>query len=246
LSEQLYNELKSNGVESLELPAQNVLVGAFSQKAYRVRKQVFLTLKFGDIYIDQPFLVSNQLKTPMLIGYDVCITSGIILDFQRGKLVLRNDDESTEIEIMSRQEEARGVEDCYESLSNREVIAVPTPLTDPYQLAVLKLPHPLTPLSCEVYPCFLELVRLCKEGHKGTFRVMCLSGVEAGVEDNCTSEDCGIDDGNESLGRCYSFACSSEDRIVHDADGKCGVSIFLVAATDRVAGSEWKGYYNTV
>jgi len=69
LSEQSYNELKANGVESLELPTQKfVLVGAFSRKTHRVRKQVFLTLKFGDINIDQIFLVSEQLLTPMLIG----------------------------------------------------------------------------------------------------------------------------------------------------------------------------------
>jgi hypothetical protein len=126
-----------------------------------------LTLKFGDKDIDQIFLVSKQLQTPMLIGYVFCITNSIIFVFQRGKLVLQNDDESTEIEIMSRQEEARGVEDCYESLSNRQDVALSTPLTDPYQLAVVKLPHPLTPLSCEVYPCFPEPVRLHKEGHKG-------------------------------------------------------------------------------
>ena len=60
LSEQLYNELKSHGIDSLELPTQNVvLVGTFSRKAQRVRKQVFLTLKFGDMYVDQVFLVSE-------------------------------------------------------------------------------------------------------------------------------------------------------------------------------------------
>ena len=43
LSEQLYNELESNWVDSLDLPTQNfVLVGAFSRKAHRARKQVFL------------------------------------------------------------------------------------------------------------------------------------------------------------------------------------------------------------
>jgi len=58
LSEQLYNELKLNGVESLELPTKNVvLVEAFNRKAHRVRKQVFLTLKFRDIHINQIFLV---------------------------------------------------------------------------------------------------------------------------------------------------------------------------------------------
>ena len=51
LSEQLYNELKANGVESLEMLTQNVvLVGAFSRKVHRVRKQVLLTLKFEDLH----------------------------------------------------------------------------------------------------------------------------------------------------------------------------------------------------
>jgi len=85
LSEQLYNELKANGVESLKLPTQNrVLVGAFSRKVHRVRKQVFLTLKFGDIHVDQIFLVTEQFLTPTLIRCDFCIANGIILDFQRG------------------------------------------------------------------------------------------------------------------------------------------------------------------
>jgi hypothetical protein len=115
LSEPLYNELKVNGIESLELPTQNVvLVAAFSRKTHRVRKQVFLTLKFGDIHIDQIFYVSEQLQTPMLIGYYFCITNGIILDFQKGKLILQNDDEPTEMEIMNSRDEARGVEDCYD------------------------------------------------------------------------------------------------------------------------------------
>jgi len=47
--------------------------------------------------MDQIFLVSEQLLTPILIGYDFCITKGIMLDFQRGKLILKRDDKSTEI-----------------------------------------------------------------------------------------------------------------------------------------------------
>ena len=110
----MYNELKLNGVESPELPTQNfVFVGEFSWKAHRVRKQVFSTLKFGDLHIDQIFLVSEQLLKSTLIGYDFCIKSGIIHDFQRGKLILKHDDQSTEMETMNRLEEARGPEDCY-------------------------------------------------------------------------------------------------------------------------------------
>jgi hypothetical protein len=62
ISESMYRELKAKGVESLELPTQNVvLVGAFNGKEQRVRKQVYLTLKFGEVFIDHVFLVSEHL-----------------------------------------------------------------------------------------------------------------------------------------------------------------------------------------
>lgn len=74
----------------------------------------------------------------MLIGSDFCITNDIVLDFQRGKLVLHRDDKSTEVEIVCRRQEAREREDCQGSISNRQVIAIPTQVTDPCQLAQVK------------------------------------------------------------------------------------------------------------
>ena len=61
------------------------------------------------------------------------------------------------------------------TLSNRQVIALPTPLTDPCQLEMVKLPHPLNLSSGEVYPCFFKPGRLCKEGRKSAFHIMCQS-----------------------------------------------------------------------
>jgi hypothetical protein len=75
---------------------------------------------------------------------------------------------------------------------------------------------------------------------------MCSSRGEADVEHNFSSKYCGIDDGNESFSKCNAIACSNEDHIVRDGEGKCGVSILTVAATDRAGGTERKGYYNTV
>jgi hypothetical protein len=40
------------------------------------------------------------------------------------------------------------------TLSNRQVIALPTPLIDPCQLAIVKLPHPLYPSFSEAYVFF--------------------------------------------------------------------------------------------
>jgi len=61
------------------------------------------------------------------------------------------------------------MEDHCESLSKRQVIAQPTPLTDPWQLAMVKLPHPLTPSSCEVYPRFPSLVNYVRKDVKVPF-----------------------------------------------------------------------------
>jgi len=119
-------------------------------------------------------------------------------------------------------------------------------MTDLCQLAMVKLPHPLNPPSCEVYPRFSEPGGLRKEGRKGVFHVVCPSSGEAHAEDNCTNKECGIDDGNGSLCKCNSIACSNEDHLVRDVQGKCGVSILSVAATERVTGNERKGYYNTI
>jgi hypothetical protein len=241
MSKTLYNELKAKGVESLELPTQNVvLVRAFSNKAHRVRKQVFLILRFEDRHIDQPFLMSEQLQTTMPIGRDFCIANGIILDFQKGKLMIQNSEELTEVEIINSRGEVRGAGEFYDSLSNRQVVALPTPLTDPCQLTMEEETHSLNPSSSEVYPCS-KPDRLCKEGCKGAFHNRCLSSDRAEVEVNCSSKDCSIDDGNEAINKSNSFACTDEDLIARVMKGKCGVNVLSVAATDRVAGNEQMG-----
>ena len=96
-------------LRGLELPTQNVvLVGAFSQKTHRVKKQVFMALKFGGLEIDQIFLVSEQLMTPILIGCDFCIANGLIIDFQKETVSMKQKDQAIEVNFMNRQEEERG------------------------------------------------------------------------------------------------------------------------------------------
>ena len=63
---------------------------------------------------------------------------------------------------------------------------------------VTALPTPLNPSSREVYPCFSKSGRLSKEGSKSAFHGMCPSSSGAD-EHNCSSKDCGIDDGNVLL-----------------------------------------------
>jgi len=145
--------------------------------------------------------------------------------------------------MMNSRAEARGMEDCFEFLSNRYLIALPTLLTDPCQMAMVKLPHPLNPSSCEVYPLFSEPGELRKEGRKGAFHIACPSRCMTDVEGNCSNKNCSVDEANVSLGKFNSIACSNEDHTVRDFEGKCGVSTLSDAATDRVVGNERKGCY---
>jgi hypothetical protein len=131
-------------------------------------------------------------------------------------------------------------------LNNRQVIALPTPLTEPCHLEMVKLPHPLNLSSCEVCPSFSDPGRLGKEGNKGALHIMCPSSQEADVEVNCSSKDCRINGGNESLSRRDSIACSNEGHVIRDVEEKGGVNVLSVSSTDRVTGNERKGYYDTV
>jgi uncharacterized low-complexity protein len=87
------------------------------------------------------------------------------------------------------------------------------------------------------FPVFSKPGRLYKEGRKSAFHTLCPSSGKAD-EDYCSSKDCGIDDGNKSLSKCNSIACSNENHIVPDVEGKCGIITSSVVATDRVASNE--------
>ena len=56
LSEELYHELRSEGVKGLELAVQNaVLVSAFGNKSKRIRVQAMMTICIDDIVVDNIF-----------------------------------------------------------------------------------------------------------------------------------------------------------------------------------------------
>jgi hypothetical protein len=79
LSEELYLELRSEGVEGLELGVQNaVLVSAFGNKSKRIRVQAMIPIRIDDIVMDHIFLISPQLLTQALLGVDFCRMINII------------------------------------------------------------------------------------------------------------------------------------------------------------------------
>ena len=82
LSEELYHELRSEGLEVLELGVQHaVLVTAFGNKSKRIRLQAMMPICIDDIVMDQIFVISPQLLSQALLGVEFCRMNNIIIKF---------------------------------------------------------------------------------------------------------------------------------------------------------------------
>jgi hypothetical protein len=80
--EELYQKLRSLGVEGLELGVQNaVLLSAFGNKTKRIRVQAMMPICIDSIVVDHIFLISPQLLTQALLGVDFCRMNNIIINF---------------------------------------------------------------------------------------------------------------------------------------------------------------------
>ena len=67
---------------NLELPVQNMkLVSAFNDRARRVNIQAILTLNFGEVWVDQIFLIAPRLMTQVLIRVDFCVVNKETISF---------------------------------------------------------------------------------------------------------------------------------------------------------------------
>jgi len=92
LKEELYHELKSEGVEGLELGVQNaVVVSAFGNKSNRIRVQALMPIRIDDTVVDHIFLVSTQLLTQALLGVEVCWMNNIFLNFPEQYFTMEKD-----------------------------------------------------------------------------------------------------------------------------------------------------------
>jgi hypothetical protein len=62
ISEELYNEFKARGLDSLELPTQNViLTSVFTGRTKRVKRQALVKIHINNFSLDQIILISSQL-----------------------------------------------------------------------------------------------------------------------------------------------------------------------------------------
>ena len=82
MSQDLYDKLRNSGMRNLELPVQNMnLVSAFNDRARKVKKQAMLTLKFGEVSVDQIFLIAPRLMTQIVLGVDFCFANKVTISF---------------------------------------------------------------------------------------------------------------------------------------------------------------------
>jgi hypothetical protein len=99
---ELYNDFKAGGLDSLELPTQNfVWESAFTVRTKRVKRQTVIQLQIDNILIDQIFLISSQLVTPLLLGVDFCMDN-LVIDFPKKTIIINADEESaTEVAMVN-------------------------------------------------------------------------------------------------------------------------------------------------
>jgi hypothetical protein len=87
LSERVYNDLVTAGVEILVLPIQNVvLISAFGSKTKRIKNQAFLEFKLGKDVFEHVLLISSQLAADVILGSDFCSLHGFILNFSSKRI----------------------------------------------------------------------------------------------------------------------------------------------------------------
>ena len=83
VSEDLYTNLQSQGLQMLELKLQStVLVTAFGSRSWRIKKQVYIPLRNDDNCLKHVFLVSGQLLESLLIGANFLQEYGLVVNFK--------------------------------------------------------------------------------------------------------------------------------------------------------------------
>jgi predicted aspartyl protease len=100
MAEELYEELKARGLDSLELPMQNVVLkSAFTGKTMRVTRQALVKLQINNTSIDQIILISPQLVTPLLLGTDFCTDNHVVINFHNNTIIINAGNKGNETHI---------------------------------------------------------------------------------------------------------------------------------------------------
>jgi len=121
ISEELFNELKAKGLDSLELPTQNVVLkSAFTGRTKRIKRQALVKLQIHNVSFDQIILISPHLVPPLLLGIDFCMDNHVVIDFPKKAIVINADDEesATEVEL---ENEGRNIDNSIDSPVTRAI-----------------------------------------------------------------------------------------------------------------------------
>ena len=90
MNENLYNKLRHQGLDCLELPTQHInLVSAFNTRSQRIRKQALLEIIIGDTQLEQIVLLSKQLLTDAILGLDFLDDYKAEISFSARSITLR-------------------------------------------------------------------------------------------------------------------------------------------------------------
>jgi hypothetical protein len=88
------------------------LVSAFNDRARKVKTQAMLTLKFGEVRVDQTFLIAPRLITQVLIGVDFCVANKVTISFSDKCFIMDVNIEVTKHMFL------QGTDDLASSISN--------------------------------------------------------------------------------------------------------------------------------
>jgi hypothetical protein len=105
VSEELYNKIKQQGNQYLDLPAQHLtLVSAFNDKSRRIKRQAMIPIEIGTVTIDHVTLICPQLLTQAILGVDLFNCYEAVISFPERCLVMKINDEI----VSHRFEDERG------------------------------------------------------------------------------------------------------------------------------------------
>ena len=57
------------------------MMRAFNDRARKVNTQAILTLKFGEVWVGQIFLIAPRLMNQVFIGVDFCVANKVTISF---------------------------------------------------------------------------------------------------------------------------------------------------------------------
>jgi hypothetical protein len=90
INENLYNRLRHQGMDCLELPTQDInLVSTFNTRSQRIRKQALLQIIIDATNLEQIVLLSQKLLADAILGSDFLINYETEIRFPTRSITLR-------------------------------------------------------------------------------------------------------------------------------------------------------------